>query len=90
MSISALNDALKLAKDSSSRVIEPAGTKSLDEVLVSDLYAEGFESSATTSFITIIDAPGVPSTLAGNTCVANTVCLCASAETEDLLPARFE
>ncbi|MGO2521170.1 MAG: hypothetical protein ACTH8F_13695 [Microbacterium sp.] len=90
MSISTLNDALRRAKDSSSEVNDPAGTQSLDEVLLSDLYADGFKST-TTSFITIVDGPGLPSTsLGGNTCVANTNCLCASAEVEGSLPVRFE
>lgn len=90
MSISTLNEALRNAKDSSSRVTDPAGTKSLDDVLLSDMYADGFESTATTSFITIIDGPGLPSTQIGNTCVQNTQCFCASAEVEGGLPVSFE
>lgn len=95
MSIAKLNEVLRNATSSESAVNDPAGTKSLDEVLLSDLYADRFEDGRTTTgYITIVNGPGAtldPGCTYGSTCNANTNCLCASAaEDETALPVRFE
>ena len=76
MSIDTLNRALKEAAQGGSTVADgAAGTDSLDEVLVSDLYVSSFDNVSTTAAITMIDAY-IPQTM-GQSC-ANTLNNCAS------------
>lgn len=87
MTISSLNAMLRKATEASREPIKNgAGTNPLDEVQLDDLYTDSLESSATTSFVTIIDGPGL-STI-GAAC-AETVS-CASLEADDVVPVRFE
>lgn len=91
MSITTLNETLRKAKESSTdSVRDPAGTKPLDEVLLSDLYADNLEATFTTTFITIVSGPGY--TLSGNTCRNTIPCNCASvdAEVDEAVPVRFD
>lgn len=91
MSIATLNETLRKAKESSQdSVRNPAGTKPLDEVLLSDLYTDSLEATATTSFITIFSGPGL--TLDTSTCRSTTSCNCASvdAEVDEATPVRFD
>lgn len=89
MSLDTLNSILRQAQGKSKKVVsEPAGTKSLDEILLSDLYTDSAENTATTTYITIVNGPG----LSVGDCTRSSTCACASVSSKEktALPVRFE
>ncbi|PPH23871.1 hypothetical protein [Rathayibacter toxicus] len=92
MSAESLNEALRRAiSPDAEKVLAPAGSDALDEVLLSDLYEDALGAKQTTGFITIVNGPGATLDYGctNGSGYQNTQFNCASTPDEQL-PVRFK